>query len=510
MVDDNQKEKENQQTPSKEEPKTIFETVPVHEKAEPSATPISSLKPEEIAADVESPTQVSSPPVSPPPEPPMYIESDNRRKYLLIGGGVLIFFILFIVLLSAIFGSSKSQSSIHLTYWGLWEDPSTMQTVIQTYQQQHKNITISYEKLDPQDYRKKLVARTKNNQNPPDIFRFHNTWLPEIRDVASSLPKSIMSNEEYEKTFYPVTKQDLKVGDSYYGIPLMIDGLVLVYNDSLFKKAGIDNPPVTWDDILNYVGKLTVKDSAGQVITSGMALGSSANIDHFSDIFGLFLIQNGGTITSLDSREAAGALESYRKFAEPPDNVWDASLPNSVSAFTQEKVAMIIVPSWEILTIKTANPEISMKVIPVPSIPGSKSISIASYWVEGVSKTSKNQLEAWRFLAYLSQKDTMTKLYETERKSRLFGEPYSRVDLGSLLAQNEYIGAVIKQGNSFVSIPTISRTFDDGLNDSIIGYLKNAINATEQGTAYGDAMKTAKQGTDQVFSIFGIQQQKNP
>ena len=99
----------------------------------------------------------------------------------------------------------------------------------------------------------------------------------------------------------------------------------------------------------------------------------------------------------------------------------------------------------------------------------------------------------------------MTKLYENESKFRRFGEPYSRVDLGSLLAQNEYIGAVIKQADAFVSLPLISRTYDNGLNDEIIQYLENAVNSTVQGVAYPDAFKTAKLGVDQVFAKYKIE-----
>ena len=99
----------------------------------------------------------------------------------------------------------------------------------------------------------------------------------------------------------------------------------------------------------------------------------------------------------------------------------------------------------------------------------------------------------------------MTKLYEIESKLRLFGEAYSRVDLGSLLAQNEYVGAVIKQADFYESLPLISKTFDNGINDEIIQYLENAVNATVQGVAYADALKTAKKGVDQVFTKYKIE-----
>ncbi len=489
--------------------KTIFETVPEEEtptQAPEALQPEEQLQPEEVAPELVMPEEISTsqpPTEGPPPEPPM-ISEGGKSRYFIIGGAVILFLIIFILIFRFFFAGKSQKKEIKLSYWGLWEEKEILQPIIDEYQAQNKGVKIDYQKMTPQDYREKLIARSKNKEGP-DIFRFHNTWIPELKEVISPLPESIISNEEFEKTFYSVYKNDLKVENNYYGLPLMIDGLVLVYNQTLFKQAGISTPPVSWEDIIDYVAKLTVKNKEGQIITSGIALGTASNVDHFSDIFGLFLAQNGiRSIKDLDQPEAAGALESYRKFSEPPDNFWDETLPNSTTAFIQEKVAMIIVPSWVILTIKASNPEINLKVVSVPEIPGSKPVSLASYWVEGVSKYSNNQIEAWKFLKFLSQKDTLAKLYQLESTSRLFGEPYSRVDLKDTLSQNEYIGAVIKQADSFISMPVISRTYDNGLNDGINKYLENAINSTVNGESYDSALKTAKKGVDQILSLYEI------
>ncbi len=476
-------------------PKPLYETVPQEEtKTRPESIPTEeappTLKPEEISHQ------------GPPPDDDRPF-SEDRKKYLFIAAGALIFFLLFILIFRFFFGGTKAAKEVKLVYWGLWEEKEVIQPLINEYQQKNPGVTIDYQKMSPFEYREKVIARGQSeNVEKPDIFRFHNTWLPEIKEAAAPLPKKIISDNAFESTFYPIHAKDLKIGDNYYGIPLTVDGLVLVYNDTLFKRAGINNPPLSWEDVIDNVVKLTVKSKEGSIITSGIALGTATNVDHFSDIFGLFLVQNGGSIERLNEAEAAGALESYRKFAEPPNNFWSEELPNSVTAFVQEKVAMIIVPSWQILTIKSANPEIDLKVVPVPVIPGSKPVSVASYWVEGVSKYSQNQVAAWEFLKFLSEKENITKLYELQAKTRLFGEPYSRKDLATTLENNPYVGAIINQADALVSVPTISRTYDNGLNDNIVQYIENAINSTAQGVAYEGALETAQSGVQQVLSRY--------
>lgn len=479
-----------------EENQPAFESVPVETPAV-----------EEAPQDLTTPKVESLPPSVDEP-PPIYEE--NKNQYIFIIGGAVVFLIILVIIFRAIFSGKPSNKPVNLIYWGLWEDKEVVEPLITAYQQKNPQIKITYQKMNPQSYREKLVSRSKAQGTEavaiekPDIFRFHNTWLPEIKDIVAPLPPTVMSGDEFDRIFYPIHKKDLKIGDYYYGLPLEIDGLVLVYNQGLFKKAGISTAPATWDDITEMVPKLTVKDRSGQLITSGIALGTASNVDHFSDILGLLLLQNGGSLNKLDQEEATGALEIFRKFSEPPQGYWTEDMTNSTTAFIQEKVAMIIVPSWVILSIKSANPDIDMKVVPVPIVPGTALISIASYWVEGVSKFSNNQLEAWKFLRFLTEKENMTKLYEIQSKIRPFGEPYSRIDLAPLLAQNPYLGAVIKQANNFSSLPLVSRTFDNGLNDEIIKYLENAVNSTIQGVSYKEALGTAKQGIDQIFTKYSI------
>ncbi|MDO8497912.1 MAG: extracellular solute-binding protein [bacterium] len=486
----------------------VFESVP----ADPSySTPQPvDLQPEEVPSEVVTPEDAfASTPSDLPPDDSSPIYEDNRMKYVFIVGGIVIFILIFFFIFKALLGGGGPKKDVKLTYWGLWEDKEIFDPLIADYQTKNPHVKIDYVKMAPKEYRERLLARSQNKQGP-DIFRFHNTWLPEIKDVVAQLPSSIMSNDEFEKTFYPIHAKDLKIGKYYYGIPLEVDGLVLFYNDSLFKKAGISKAPASWEEVINDVGNLTVKGPDGKLITSGIALGtSSENIEHFSNIFGVILLQNGGDLKKLNEKSAAEALQFYRQFAEDSKiSTWDSSMPNSVTAFAQEKVAMIIAPSWEALTVKAMNPEILLKIAPIPFGPGvTKNVSLADYWVEGVSKQSDNQLEAWKFLKFLSEKENMTKLYEIESKTRRFGEPYSRVDLASKIVQNEYIGVVIRQAqsDSYYSLPLVTRTYDNGLNDEIVKYIENAINSTEQGVSYSEALQTAKLGIDQVLAKYQLQ-----
>lgn len=477
-----------------------------------SLEPDKSSQPQNIGKPSDVPPPIDSGDAflnTPPPElsgaPPVYEE--NRSKYFIIGGAILFFILIFGGVLAFLIarsgsGGNKEPEPVTLTYWALWEEQAIMQPLIEEYQAKHPHVTIKYELQDPVQYRQKLIERSRNGVGP-DIFRFHNTWLPQVTDVVSPIPKELMSSETFEQTFYTIHQSDLSIGEDYYGIPLYLDGLVMVYNDELFKKAGVKSPPISWiGDLQDVVSQLTVQGTDGEIITSGMAMGTASNIQHFAEIYGLLLLQNGGSIDNLNSQAAAESLEVYREFAEK--NIWNNSLPDSVTAFAQGKVAIIIVPSWQILTIKAINPDIPLKVAPVPRGLNNQPLSLATYWVEGVSKYSPNQIEAWKFLIFLSEKESLEKLFAEQGKTRLFGQPSSRIDMSEQLIQHEYLGPVIQQADYYQTIPVAARTFDDGLNDNIIQYLENAINETEKGVSYNAALSTAHDGVLQVLTRFEV------
>ena len=75
------------------------------------------------------------------------------------------------------------------------------------------------------------------------------------------------------------------------------------------------------------------------------------------------------------------------------NSVWDQTLDPSLSAFSQGKLAMYFGYSADYFAIKQANPNMSIKVVPVPQLLTDKRVNIASYFAEGVSSNSKNQKE---------------------------------------------------------------------------------------------------------------------
>ncbi|HKB88145.1 MAG TPA: extracellular solute-binding protein [Patescibacteria group bacterium] len=450
---------------------------------------------------------VSEVPSVPPIVPP--IPKKTIPKVAIFAGiGVLVLIIIFAIFKILTSTSTSKISGGTITWWGLWEDPKAVQPLIDAYQTAHSGVKINYIKESPQDYRERLTSSLAKSSGP-DIFTFHNSWVPMFKGSLDSLPASVMNPADFAKTFYPITSSDLTSGSSIVGIPLEYDALTLFINQDIFDKAG-KTAPTSWDDFRSVAKQLTVKDDQGVITQSGAAMGRTENIDHWPEILALLMLQNGVSLSNPTGPGAEGALTYFTLFSTT-DGIWDATLPSSTQSFAAGKLAMYIGPSWRAFDIQAQNPNLKFKTVPIPQLPkdspSQADITYATYWASGVWSGSSHKAAAWDFLKFLSTQDSLTKLYQNESKVRSFGEPYPRVDMASLLSSHPVLGSIISQAPGATSWYLASRTFDGptGINSQMINYFGDAVNAVANGTSTADkALATAAQGVSQILAQYKL------
>lgn len=467
----------------------------------------------ESTIPVVSPTQVVSPqvqtvpisaassPVAPPPA------KKKPSKVIAIVGIVVLAVFIGVAILSIFFKNNKNETN-EIVWWGLWENSSVVEPLISEYEASHPGVTITYVEQSKEDYRERLFNSLSKGQGP-DIFTFHNTWVPMMKSNLDSLPSSVMTAADYSKNFYPIMMSDFSYGNSIVGIPLGYDALVLYINQDIFAKAGKE-PPKTWDALRSLAKELTIKDEKGLIAQSGVAMGRTENVDHWQEILALLMVQNGVDLSVPEGKVAEDALTFFTLFSSS-DGVWDTTLPPSTQAFTAGKLAMYIAPSWRAFEIQSKNPDLNFKTVPIPQVskdnPNDPDVTYATYWAQGVWSKSSSKSAAWNFLNFLSSPDSLQKLYLNQSAVRSFGEPYPRTDMAQLLSDHPIIGSVVNQASGARSWYLASRTFDGatGINTQISNYFRDAVNAVADGNDSADeVLTTVSQGVSQVLSQYGI------
>lgn len=449
------------------------------------------------------PTGTPVPPTSSPPPGKTFTKPPTSSPFkniipmilgLLVFGAIIFAVIKFVI---PLFGD-KEPDHITLNYWGLWEPQSVMQQVIADYQRDNPHVTINYTMQSSKSYRTRLQSAIQQGQGP-DIARIHNTWLPMLKTSLAPAPADLISPQELAD-FYPVIQRDFSSGGSMYALPLMIDGLALYYNQDLLTQVG-EEPPTDWNELRKVAFRLTARNAeTGIIERAGVAVGTTENIDHWSDILGLLMLQNSADPSKPNSQEVQDTLSFYTIFTTQ-DKIWDETQPNSIYAFATGSVAMILAPSWQAQQIEAINPDLNFAVVPAPTLPGAD-IAWATYWAEAVPASSQNQEEAWKFIKFLSSRESLQKLYTAESQIRGYGEPYPRKSMANLIEGNPIMGAFVSQGPNYESWYLSDRTQDEGINDQISKYYQDAINSINDGRSISSILKTLASGVDQVLAKF--------
>ncbi len=393
--------------------------------------------------------------------------------------------------------STTDQKVTTITYWGLWEPSEIVEKVLSDFETANPDIKVEYLKQTHKDYRERLQTAIASGQGP-DVFRFHAAWTPMLADDLAAMPTSVMSAADYQETFYPVAAKLLQNNGQLVGVPLMYDGLGLYYNTQMLETAG-EQPPKTWAEVKILASKLTVRSATG-VERGGVALGSAANVEHFSDIIGLLMLQNGADPLQPTSQEAQQAFVFFTNFLK--DQVWSETLPSSTVAFARGEVAMMLAPSWRAHEVMAINPDLKFAVTQAPTL-GDERTAWASFWAEGVNGKSQKKDQAWRLIKYLSSPEVLRALYSSAAAERNFGEPYPRVDMANELADEALVAPFLRDAPYAQGWYVSSYTHDNGLNDQLIKYYADAVNALNQGGRPDEVMPRVLQGTTQVMRQYG-------
>ena len=459
-----------------------------------------------------------------PPQPQIAGAKKDPKKLAMIAAGVLIFLGIVGTIFSKMSGNNdapvvadnansnpttKQEQPVKqtvLTYWGLWEPTAVLDEVIQSYQQENPGIKVDYRIQSHKDYRERLQTAIASG-NGPDIFRYHSSWVPMFGEDLAVLPANVMSAADFKSTFYPSASQLLQIEGKIVGLPVMYEGLGLYYNKDILQTAGVE-PPATWAELKKLATELSVPADkstrlGGEITRGGLAIGNASNVDHFSDILALLILQNGGDPAEPAYTEVRDALVFYTNFITE-DAIWNNDLPSSTVAFAKGDAAMMFAPTWRAHEVKELNPSLNFGIASVPQL-SDEHIAWSNYWAEGVNDKTANKEESWAFLKHMTSPEVMKKLYSAQSNIRTFGEPYSRVDIVEGLAADPYVAGVLKDASIATGWYMSSATHDNGLNDQIIEYYAGAINSFIEGEDEEETLIILEKGVKQVLRQYGAE-----
>lgn len=381
----------------------------------------------------------------------------------------------------------KASQPVTLQYWRVFDEEEALDPIIAAYMRIHPNVSIEYKRFRYEEYEQALLEAFAEDRGP-DIFSLPNNAIDRHSAKLFPLPAQMttstlteegmlqkkkvptlmitrgLTGADVRKQFVDtvaldVLRRDAGGTEHVMGLPLAVDTLALYYNKDLLNNAGIADPPKTWQEFVDDVQKMTIiDDQTGELTQSAAAFGGGANIQRASDILATIMLQQGTRMTTGNAIDfspipqlkdqganpAVDALGFYTDFASPirPGYTWSEDMPDSFEAFAQKRTALFFGYAYHAPMLAARAPDVRFGITPMPQISDAYKVTAANYWVEVVSKKSRNTDYAWDFIQFATAAKNVIPYLENAKRPtavrELIEKQLQKEDVGSFASQVLY------------------------------------------------------------------------
>lgn len=315
-----------------------------------------------------------------------------------------------------------AKKQVTLKLWHLWPE----QTDADSPHQKLLKIAADYNKANPNvkievvgsaTVDKTLTALT-SGQGPDIFLNFWNnlsTWGD--KGALLDLTDYVNNDSEFDKNdILPSTWYLGTYKNKILGIPFEVQSSEIYYNVKMLKEAGFNGPPETMEDLVSMADKLTKKDTGGSIKQLGF-LPDFPWLDNvlWPVAFGVQWIDKTTNKITFNSPETAAAYQwqadIYKKYGVDKLNKFKSGFgKDAQSPFFTGQLAMQFNGEWMIGNCQKYAPDMEYGIAPIPypkDRPDLKGSLFISSNVWDINPNTKNKDESWKFLSYLTGKESM-------------------------------------------------------------------------------------------------------
>ena len=283
-------------------------------------------------------------------------------------------------------GSSGKSAVGTVVIWGTLPSADIDSALVASAKIDQTLKNVSYVQKDPATLKDDLAAAIATGKSP-DLVLASQEELLALAPFLSPTPLSTLSAATFQNAF--VSEGNLfaaPTGGGYYGIPFLVDPVVLYSNQAILSSDGIAQVPSTWEALTGLVPNIAQLTPSRQITRGLIALGTYDNVHDARGILSTLFLQTGVPLSGYSSTGVLSAdlgsntpggsgvppgqavLGFYTQFADPSkvSYTWNASLPDSQTFFQNGNLALYLGFASEAGYFAQANPNLSYSVSPVP------------------------------------------------------------------------------------------------------------------------------------------------
>ncbi|MFD0141944.1 MULTISPECIES: extracellular solute-binding protein [unclassified Streptomyces] len=314
-------------------------------------------------------------------------------------------------------GSGSNSQPKTLTYWAsnqgssIEVDKKVLQPELDRFERE-TGIKVKLEVVPWSDLLNRILTATTSGQGP-DVLNIGNTWSASLQSTGALLPwdaenwKKIGGKDRFVDSALGSTGTP---GQDPAAVPLYSMAYALYYNKQMFKDAGVDKPPATWDELV-ATGKRLSKDGKWAIGVEG------ANLSN--NIHQVFVLgkQHGADFFTADGKAdftSDGAVAAVKQYVDlmaahkivAPGNA-EYAQNQSLSDFAKDRTAMVLWQTPSQTFASQGMKEDEWGVAPAPVLSGAPGTGTAvNSMVAGINmavfKNTKNIDGAMKFVTFMT------------------------------------------------------------------------------------------------------------
>ncbi len=332
-----------------------------------------------------------------------------------------------------------------VTFWNGFtgSDGPTLEALVKKYNETNdKNVEIQMT-IMPWDSLYQKLATVLSVGQGPDILAFATERTGTYAEAGALAPlDDLYSKKLVDSSVVPAAlDKNLKYNGTYYGAPMNFATLLLYYNKTILKQAGLDpaSPPKDWDELEKY---------ALQIVAKTGKYGFGMATSETTPMWPIMLWGNGGDIIDDQGKSVFNSPENVETITRWAKLIRDKKIGPATCTgaeidklFESQKLAMYFCGPWATTGFKKAGIDFGVAQAPKgPKEQVTQGNGVGLY----MTASSKNKDAVYDFLRWWNTKDTQVQW------SLGTGFPLARTDAldDPRLASNPYIAEFSKPANS--------------------------------------------------------------
>ncbi len=310
-------------------------------------------------------------------------------------------------------GVADGKAKGDITVWALGAEGDKLGEIAKDFEAENPDAKVKVTVI-PFDAAHDKISTSIAGGQTPDVSLVGTTWVSEFAasKALDPTPTDLIDKGKFFEGSWDTTV----VNDTSYGVPWYVETRLPFYRRDLLQQAGIDAPPVNWDEWRTAMA--AIKRQVGPKRYAILL-----PINEFEPLLNLAmqqpdpLLRDGGRYGNFRSAGFKRALAFYKEMF---DKGWAPRLSNTQISnvwdeFGNGYFSFYINGPWNIAELRKRLPaELSQSwmTMPLPG-PDGPGASVAGGTSFVIFDSSQHKEAAWKWIAYLSQSQLQARFHAT-------------------------------------------------------------------------------------------------